>query len=1050
MAENENHKGGLGSEDLKNLEEAPGSFYKPGQSQESGGFGEWAKKRRKKIIIAAVAAIASVVAAIIIFISLLPFKLLHIVNNIQDRFYSSANNAVQKEVDTLFSDYLRRHVIPGVQKCRGSTISINCRPGEITSTGLVSNLYKGWRDARFERLLAQNYGIEVLYDSSANGYKVKLKMPGMNDGGISLEKFEKDPNLTLTKFIADNPELTRYGKRSQVAEHLKAVLNLSLEGQSSWKKTMVRFKAARLFENKYGVKLCMVACKYTGNKLVNNWRDWKDEKKRTAKIILSQRVLLPRQQMMGIAMLCLLKPECDPLSLSKSDPQVTKDGCQSNCTDNGEPKSATEREMEDRIASLAAGYGLTFTADGLKNAVELTDSIRKNGFSATSASYVYTQVKDYMTGEGGNVADRAEQLKKYFLGLGYAITASYLIEAINKMPEKIEKLNYDINTANMAQTWAMYRTYVDECNKEGACDATMFGSFVNSLQSGDQDPGSNEKQLGGTAGAEASPLYQNVVNDNPNNQRNGFASLFGIALAAAPNCSDRGGSDKYVFDRTGNPDNYYDPFVAKLNNQGGTIVTTNQDGSYRVSFSSNQTKTYSAPSDYCDPGDGRVAGPGYKCNDGKPPAGGKLGCPEYNLHQLTFISKGIQALQGDPIWQSISFGAGIINRVVNGVLQVAIKAIKACGSNVCFFVEPAIKAVGDGLQILAEATKVSELIQGLLGKFQDLAFPPSPFSQRMSGARTVDLMIGGADVTGNEFAHRGIGGKKLSPQEVKANLAEQYQQQWLAYSGQSFFARMFDTQSKYSPVTRLALVMPTNWSGLSAKLASVFRNPFSIFGSSFNTLAATGTGYAATPVVVSDPFDLAQYGYSINDSIFSQNPEDYWNNNCTDGSKTASWNTEAIVNATPENNYMPDNYDTNPCLLLQTSVGAAGALFTDKVLSPEDTVDTSAVGGEIDCSSGGFQPGDWSTVPDAYKAAVEAYAPPRTQSGGCGSYPNAHPSDPSKMFFGQCAYTDCKAVSCTGEDLGPRGGSQYPGRLCIGVKYRNPPNGGDTIIIPID
>jgi hypothetical protein len=106
--------------------------------------------------------------------------------------------------------------------------------------------------------------------------------------------------------------------------------------------------------------------------------------------------------------------------------------------------------------------------------------------------------------------------------------------------------------------------------------------------------------------------------------------------------------------------------------------------------------------------------------------------------------------------------------------------------------------------------------------------------------------------------------------------------------------------------------------------------------------------------------------------------------------------------------------------------------------------------GPVDCNAGGFQPGDWNSVPAAFKAAIEAHAPNRSHPGVCGSYPNAHPSDPNKEFFGQFAYTDGKAALCTGADLGPQGGSQYPGHMCIGVKYRNPPDSGDTRVIPID
>jgi UDP-N-acetylglucosamine:LPS N-acetylglucosamine transferase len=74
-------------------------------------------------------AIGAAVAAslIALFLSLLPLKILHIVSNLQNRFYASAESATQKETNVLFSNYIRSYVLPASRNCPRQ-INKSCNP----------------------------------------------------------------------------------------------------------------------------------------------------------------------------------------------------------------------------------------------------------------------------------------------------------------------------------------------------------------------------------------------------------------------------------------------------------------------------------------------------------------------------------------------------------------------------------------------------------------------------------------------------------------------------------------------------------------------------------------------------------------------------------------------------------------------------------------------------------------------------------------------------------------------------------------------------------
>ncbi|HLG91318.1 MAG TPA: hypothetical protein VI336_04140, partial [Candidatus Saccharimonadales bacterium] len=337
----------------------------------------------------------------------------------------------------------------------------------------------------------------------------------------------------------------------------------------------------------------------------------------------------------------------------------------------------------------------------------------------------------------------------------------------------------------------------------------------------------------------------------------------------------------------------------------------------------------------------------------------------------------------------------------------------------------------------------------------------------------------GADVSGNDYAHHGIGGVTLTPEQVAQNLDYSKQSQLAEYQQKSFFARILDTESPYSPASKLALAMPSNTTAalnnINGAFATFIKNPF---GKLFNSFASIFTLHtnAAGFIPGKDPFGITQYGYPLDDPVFNQDPDQYWQTYCTteEGkyNLTKDWNEYAAKNLN-EDNFEPENlqtnffaskvpgnkYGTNGCLLIQAAVGSAGAIFTDDVLSAEELASLSS-------SSGGGGSGgacdlgtDFSpSQPDKFAEAIAQYAPGLSRPECVEQNPQikefcskAVPNDCKRQYFRAYALVNPDGnAACDGKDLADAGGSKYPGRKCIGVKYGDPPVGSNTIAVPVD
>ena len=951
-------------------ENTVGAGYKAGAGEHHSTLrSKLLKTRKRKAALGGSLAAVLVAGAIIAFLSLIPLKILHIVNNLQSRFYGTTQNAVEQEVDQLFSRYVLGKVLSG---CRGVYIDQTCNPYKGTS--MVQKLYRGWSDGRLEEKLRTQTGLELRKNTLSQGYELRFT------GGDTIDLEGLKQNKTIAQLIDAKGDWSAV-KKSEI----KGVYKSAIKATTRQASAMYYFKVTPYLGKKYGVKWCVIGCDKR-----EGFDKWKADKKFGAKMWLADRVLEPRFQMYTMIMECLYGGNdfCSKEKVLEATPKeysADVGGCKSGCVDNGRPVSPSLNEMEAKLVSLAAQYGSNY--DSLKKAF---DKFEKLGFiKAVVSNYSSTaRMDDDGNSKGEAKLNGDKELIKRIGSktvpiLGWIVTASYIAKFADEAPQTIARLQYMANTASMTQLWGMYRTAADEV-KEGQTDAELLGSFVTSLGPGLQPSEGGDKQLGGTSGAEATPLYQEVVSGGPSTNV-GIASLIHSVFSSS-----------------------------------ASAQTTNG---------------------------------GYLCADGQPPAAGKLICDEERLNNVGWFANALDKLKQLPGWGLIAEAADF----VTGTMDDLVGALfSICG--LIPFCDDLVGAIGDLTNAVAKFLPLREVIQRFAGWM--LGVNLNMVSNNMSGGRTFDMLAAGADVSGNDYAHHGTGGVVLTPEQVADNLNYQQKQQFTEFKNQSLLAQLTDTDSPYSPVAKLALAMPSStaalFTGVNNAWSSFIMNPFGKLANSFASIFTLRT-QAAGFIPGKDPFGITQYGYPLDDPVFQQDPDAYWQNYCTDSSPynlTKAWNEYASKNLN-SNNFEPENtqtsqfagsvpgnkYGTNGCLLIQAAVGSAGAIFTDDVLSAEELATSNAGsgggGGGISCE-GGIPDQSAGSPPDEYRDAIIAQAPGRSCPDFQADTKGTPVPDDGRQYY---AYDGCKD-NC----------DQYrrdDGSCYIRVQYRDPPLGGNTIEVTV-
>ncbi len=832
--------GGIPSS-LRSAEESPedepddrvGQGYTYGNSSSTGNKKARFRITKSRAIIGGGALAGATGTGVLIFFLLIPLKVENMVQNLESHFFSSADSAVQKETDNMLESYIKK-ALPFYKRC-GTTVSKNCKV-TISGNNPVERLYKTWSANRLENKLATKYGIEFKYDRTTKSWY--LKAPGTSGVGDNIG--------------SDGQKLNSDFQRADRSA-MRTAINDAVQNETKWKQVMMRYKVGRLLEEKYGIKRCILFC---GTK--DALHDFANQKKNAAKIFLAKRVIVPRTDTLGIVLQCLFDPGCDPEQTQPTTPQDGTTGELSGAPENPE----TDTKVRTNLEELATRYGIT-DKSAVKKMIKEYETISEDGYS----KYLLDAALEKL-----GLSELSDQISSAAPVIGWVNRISSLISTLKNIGPKIKKLSYITNAAAAVSLYMEYRSYADEVHT-GHVDATEVGSFTNSLGPGNNG-NSNDPEVGGTAGAEATPLYNSLMNG--------------------------GGSPS-------------------------TTTSLLNDVLPAKAYAATKKSTNASSS--------------YLCSGNKPIPAGKLVCPEEVLGQGNGIANTITSFLNLPGISIITSAAGVIHGILGGVFGIV--------NDVLGFLISHIPGVSSLSSLISQALKpvYSAVISSVI---------PDPFGTNMSGGRTFDMMAAGADVSGNDYAHTGLGGQKLSATQAAAIMNQQQDQAQQQFTNESFFARMFDTNSQYSLVSKLALDMPSSVSSSAGSFASLVGDPFGTLAQSFGSIFSARAS-AATPAQP-DPFGVTQYGYPSGPTpSIPPNPGTYWDNHCSDNAAQAyqnnydyqhsgngqGWNGEAAA-TTDSSTGMPENTSTNPCLLIKATVGSAGGALNCSLLTTDDLADTSS------------------------------------------------------------------------------------------------------------
>lgn len=336
----------------------------------------------------------------------------------------------------------------------------------------------------------------------------------------------------------------------------------------------------------------------------------------------------------------------------------------------------------------------------------------------------------------------------------------------------------------------------------------------------------------------------------------------------------------------------------------------------------------------------------YTCDDGSKLPEGELVCPEETLINQRALAEGadlVSDIANSPVFK----GSGVAADVWLATIGKIMKYVEAAAE---FVLEPVIKALlPDGLE-----KKLAELASAF-GEWFISWFINNPISDNPSGARMFNLAAGGADVGGNDLAHYGLGAKKASDQTIQALRQQRYQDRLEEFKSSSLYARLFSSSSEFSMVSRLAMATPSSVSDMSQSSVLAAFNP------SFLVSQVVTSSRVSAETLNHDPFGVTQYAYDSNDPVFTDDPEEYWErNNCADPETMKQWGEKSTLN---ENTGMQEHDVSNGCKLLRRTIAAAGGIFTDAVLEPEDLGLTSGGTGQFKAMSYNVLGADKDGVP---------------------------------------------------------------------------------------
>jgi hypothetical protein len=356
-----------GTTDMSGFEESVGGGSEPGPAHSSGQSmsGRILSRFTRKRLLAGVGAGGGAgVIGILVFLAFLPFKLEHIMKNLEQKEESKLTYALEKRSEKLLSRYVTKRVLRRVTK-DGKYKKIS--KVDFSNEGYATDLFNTWQDVDIEQLLADNQGMRIRAGPGAGEYIFEM-------GGREV-KFTGDFDFDKI----DSAEVAKYGSRGE----LRIAASNALKKQTYWDKVKTRRQVRLVDMAKYQVKRWRLFQKpedhISDDPKDFNANSWVSQ-------TLEARVMGPynNPDNMNKWITCLLVPGCDYGSLpgeqdrapkidadlhidtsgpnevdeqrAKTDPQSDGKG---NITEEGSAKKLSLKGAKDLLAKSVRGLALS-------------------------------------------------------------------------------------------------------------------------------------------------------------------------------------------------------------------------------------------------------------------------------------------------------------------------------------------------------------------------------------------------------------------------------------------------------------------------------------------------------------------------------------------------------------------------------------------------------------------------------------------------------------------------------------------------------------------
>jgi beta-lactamase class A len=578
------------------------------------------------------------------------------------------------------------------------------------------------------------------------------------------------------------------------AHDFRVTLNKAVKSETRWYHALYRYKISRLAQIKTGLPRCVLKCDSRATKAADTFKEWKlNQKNKAYRLVLTNRVLGPRDEMEALVLKCMFTISCN-LDLNPSEPEKDpKTGkCTGKCNENGRGLTGAERDIRSQILNLPDRFGVD-RKEKLANAQKKMDEI------ASYRSYRHylltTVITDLLAGLGKDKAENVDTKD---------------VKDKEEVKKSVKAATAKLGTGVSVMGWVFFLADLVYFYDTLATWGSQIGYVVNS-----------------TGMAAMYQTYQTYADESKTGgiTENMLGSMVGgLGFSEA---TDVGGMTQAECMPL------YQAVVSPGRKRGTIVVNPLGETAYAKSKCNPRCENY-----HGQPGPPR----GLTCITERLDTPSKAEKLRNRVESTSKEAKwGINIMSKVGEWKN-DILAGTVSFVCNlpiveQICNLAEKAFKY------FF---SVLAKIPGFNILAE----------FMGKiFADFFMPPTPITLNMSGGRTFDMIAGGADVIGNDAAHYTLGGVKLTNRQIGEIVTEQQQKRLAEYQNQSFFAQMFDTESEYAPLPRLALSLPSNPAGLAKNsIANFLSNPISnllhSFGSIFNLthLPLTTTAHAASNI----------------------------------------------------------------------------------------------------------------------------------------------------------------------------------------------------------